>query len=290
MRTLLTIIVIGGLLVVGLSGGCARPTRPAGGSTGSRAEHARQNAESLAMNVVTGVANSQSRFISTTTGEFVPPPSGAAMVVSPQGVSSTAMKQPPQPPRITNASRETPQMSAHRDPLAQRSASRPASPTMVREHVKSSMPYTSELEADDDALAVAQGVIEQRLAALDPPVYYRPTLNEVKQEFVRKESRTVSEPNSAVTKEFIDHKLIEPGKRLVYVEYDLDLTAEQIRELHTRERAAMLFKGLLGFTCIALAGFLFLRADEWTKGYLTHWLACGAVVLAGGAVAALYFI
>jgi hypothetical protein len=41
---------------------------------------------------------------------------------------------------------------------------------------------------------------------------------------------------------------------------------------------------------VALAGFLFLRADEWTKGYLTSWLAIAAVVLAGGAAAAFLFV
>ena len=40
----------------------------------------------------------------------------------------------------------------------------------------------------------------------------------------------------------------------------------------------------------ALAGFLFLRADEWTRGYLTTWLALCAAVLAGGAAAALVFV
>ena len=35
---------------------------------------------------------------------------------------------------------------------------------------------------------------------------------------------------------------------------------------------------------------LFLRADEWTRGYLTTWLALAAAVLAGGAAAALVFV
>ena len=41
---------------------------------------------------------------------------------------------------------------------------------------------------------------------------------------------------------------------------------------------------------MALAGFLFLRLDEWTKGYLTSWLALGAAALGGGVVAALVFV
>jgi hypothetical protein len=39
-----------------------------------------------------------------------------------------------------------------------------------------------------------------------------------------------------------------------------------------------------------VAGFLFLRADVWTMGYLTRWRARGAVTLAGAAAAALIFI
>jgi len=136
-------------------------------------------------------------------------------------------------------------------------------------------------------------MIQQRLAALDPPVQYHPTLNEVKLEFVRKDSRAISKPSDAVMaamKEEYQKRGLDEGKGLVYVEYDLEVTADQIRELHMRDRVAILFKALAALSCVALASFLFLRADEWTKGYLTRWLACGAVVLVGGAAAALYFI
>lgn len=297
MRSLLALALIGGLLAVGLSGGCTRPVKPPGGSPGSKAEHARQNAEGLALNVVSGVANAHERFVSTTTAAAASPSSSSATIISPQGTSSTAVRpasQPASPPPpvptssqwAVNAGRDTPQMSA----TTQKPSVRPTWPAIIRERVRSSTPYTSEAEAEDDALVAAQNTIQQRLAELDPPIYYRPTLNEVKQEFVRKDSRTISEPSAAVMKEFVDHNVIEPGKRLVYVEYDLDVTANQIRELHTRDRVAILFKALAGLTCVALASFLFLRADEWTKGYLTRWLACGSVVLVGGAAAALYFI
>jgi hypothetical protein len=41
---------------------------------------------------------------------------------------------------------------------------------------------------------------------------------------------------------------------------------------------------------VALAGFLFLRFDDWTRGYLTSWLAFLAAGLAGGVAAALFLV
>jgi hypothetical protein len=68
------------------------------------------------------------------------------------------------------------------------------------------------------------------------------------------------------------------------------VTAEQVRELRSQERVASGMRVLGIVVAVALAGFLFLRADEWTKGYLTHWLALGAALLAGGAAALLIFV
>ena len=73
--------------------------------------------------------------------------------------------------------------------------------------------------------------------------------------------------------------------RRVDVEYDVEVTADQVRHLRTRDRLGDTLRVFGGLSVIALAGFLFLRADEWTKGYLTRWLAMAAVLLAGGTAA-----
>jgi hypothetical protein len=169
---------------------------------------------------------------------------------------------------------------------------RPGSPAIIRERVSSANLHLSDAEIEEDAFANAQNVIEQRLAELDPPLKYRPSLNEVKTEYIRKDSRSTRPPSEAVKEvyknEFANEK-IDPDK-LKYVEYDVEVTADQIRDLRTRDRITLAFRVFAGLTCVAMACFLFLRADEWTKGYLTHWLAFAAVALAGGAAAALFLV
>jgi hypothetical protein len=150
------------------------------------------------------------------------------------------------------------------------------------------MPFSNVAEAEEDALTNARSVIEERLAKLDPPVVYRPSLNEVKNEFARKDSLTTHPPSQAEREELAKHAV--SSNKLLYAELDVEVTADQIRELRTRDRVSLALRAFSGLTFIALASFLFLRADEWTKGYLTRWLACGAVVLVGGAAAALYFV
>ena len=48
---------------------------------------------------------------------------------------------------------------------------------------------------------------------------------------------------------------------------------ELVRELRTRDRIVSALRVFGVVTAVALAGFLFLRLDEWSKGYLTSWLA-----------------
>ena len=46
-------------------------------------------------------------------------------------------------------------------------------------------------EAQPDAINVACDLVQLRLSELDPPVRYRPTPNELENEFLRRDSRTV---------------------------------------------------------------------------------------------------
>ncbi len=157
----------------------------------------------------------------------------------------------------------------------------------MRERVVSTVPYATEAEADEDALAQARDVVEQKLAALDPPVRYKPSIGEVRGEFIRKDSRTVRGPDAREKAILAEANL---GTNLVYVEYDVEVTADQVREMRSQERVSGGLRILGMLVAVSLAGFLFLRADEWTKGYLTRWLAFAAVLLAGGAAAALIFV
>jgi hypothetical protein len=264
-------------LAVALTAGC-HDRGQRGGPAGSKPDAARKQAESLAVNGFLGAAKQQAESFNISArirnGETVPPR------VPPHEVS------PPSAPSLI----DLPQPKA---------LPRPGAPPIIRERVVSSISQVNEDDADKEAIIAAQDLIERRLAELDPPVRYRPSANEVEKEFLRRDSKTVTQLRYATDKraelmrkslkEAYDLSPEEIGRR-VDVEYDVEITADQVRHLRTRDRVGDMLRVFGAVAVVALAGFLFLRADEWTKGYLTHWLAMAAVLLAGGAAAALYFV
>ncbi len=280
------LLLIAGLLAAFGVAGCAGRSAPqSGGARGSKPDEARKQAELLTVNVVNGVAAAeakvQSRAKSTFGDLFGKLRLANAALAAAQDIS-TPSKTTPATPTATS----TP-------PAKQQPAPRPrlTSAPAIKELVASSQPAVSEADADEDALTVAQDTIERRLAELDPPVRYRPSVNELKNEFLRRDSRTVQHPKPEQLKELVNTGL-DPklAPNLVSVEYEIIVSADQVRELRTRDRLAdgMRIIGLL--TAVSLAGFGFLRLDQWTRGHLTRWLAIGAAALAGGAAAALYFV
>jgi hypothetical protein len=305
-RHQLTTAVVCGLLAITMAGGCSR-VPPPGGAMGSKPEKARKQAEELALNVVNGVAKTQAKSVPGLTknsgngrpGQTVTTTSSGSRftVISPIGVTQERLEASA-PPSSTSPNAPQPksvspplQMTAVKDSTPPKSPPRPGSPAIIKEHVVSSIPYASEAEAEDDALTNARDVVERRLGELDPPVRYRPSLNEIKNEFARKDSRNIQRPAQAELDEYIKNGMKpELVAKLVSAEYDVEVTADQIRELRTKDRVTTTLRAFSGLIFIALAGFLFLRADDWTKGYLTRWLACTAVILVGGAAAALYFV
>jgi hypothetical protein len=290
-----------GLLAIIPIGGCSASTQPpqppqAGGAQGSKADRARTQAESLALNVVTGVAKSQAKAVPELTKKEKGGLGGIFTIIRPQDilqvktgtstqVSTNAAKHEPESASASPS--PSPQMIAMDVPLEPKSPPRPGSPAIIRERISSSIPHMSEAEAEDDVLNVAQFTIEKRMAELDPPVKYRPSVNEIKSEFIRKDSRTTRLPSEEQKAEYARNGL---STKWYTVEYDIEVTADQIRELRTRDRITIAFRVIAGLTFVALSCFLFLRADEWTKGYLTRWLACGAVALVGGATIALFLV
>jgi len=210
-----------------------------------------------------------------------PPPPAPPPAPNPPGV----------PPQITvtmNSKPDAPKPPASYppEPLARHMA-RAASPVVISERVITEIPYPTEAEADARALEEAQKIIEKKLKELDPPVDYLPPVAVVKNEYVKKDSRLVRLPTEAEKDAFAQSGYARDRK---YVEYTVELTAEQVRELRTRNRVADGLRGLGVLAAVSLAGFLFLRLDEWSKGYLTSWLALGAAALGGGVIAAVVFV
>ena len=257
--------------------GCARSAplpQHGGGSTASKADKARKDSEALALNAVNGAANAQAQAVPGAARhdrgvQFnvrIGPNKTEPGAKGPVGPPSA-----PPPPPVATAPKSTP---------------RPGSAAVVRERVVSAVAAT-ESEAETDALAQACDLVARKLGELDPPVRYKPSAAEVKAEFLRKDSRTARPPDAEQRELFAGAGITG---NLVYVEYDVEVTADQVRELRSQERAGAALRVLGMLVAIALAGFLFLRADEWTKGYLTSWLAIAAVVLAGGAAAAFIFV
>jgi hypothetical protein len=284
-------------LCVALAGCAAKPAPREGGAPSSKAEKARKDAEALAVGAVNTAATAQAKAVPETAvqrdiswlgGHFtidretgkpaVHLTKAGTAAKAPVVVSAPAPKSaPPTPAPVVVA----------KGPPTPKTAPRPGPAAVFRERVVSTLPYATEAEAEEDALTQARDLVEQKLAALDPPVRHKTSIGEVKAEFVRKDSRTVRPPDAEEKEAFA---LYGVSGNLVYVEYDVEVTADQVRELRAQERVSAGLRVLGVLVAVALAGFLFLRADEWTRGYLTSWLALAAVTLGGGAVAALLCI
>ncbi|MBM3980877.1 MAG: hypothetical protein FJ304_11440 [Planctomycetes bacterium] len=259
--------------------GCGTKPTPqphGGGSTNSKAEKARKDAEQLALSGVGGGATAHAKAepsvaVRRDTGFNVAlrpnPPGGAVKGTAP------AVTAPPVAPAPA--------------PVAKGPTSVPRPGWLVHEHIVSTIPYATEAEADEDAVAQARELVEKKLSELDPPLKHKPSLAEVRTEFVRKDSRRVRHPDAAEKEAFAQYGVTG---NLVYVEYDVEVTAEQVRELRAQGRVSAGLRVMGALVAVALAGFLFLRADEWTKGYLTSWLALGAIALAAGAAAAVILV
>jgi hypothetical protein len=264
-------------LVVALSTGCRSRNSERGGARGAKPDAARKQAESMALSGIKGAAEAQATIF----------------------IAANVPERDQNPTRIAPSLGPAPSIPATPDIPQPKALTRPGAPPIIREHVVSAVPTLNEADAEKEAILAAQELIERRLAELDPPVRYRPSVNEVEKEFLRRDSRTVTPLRDASGKDAEHLRKVlkeelglspEEIARRVSVGYDVEVTPDQVRHLRTRDRIGDALRVFGAVAVVALAGFLFLRADEWTKGYLTRWLAMGAVLLAGGAAAALYFV
>lgn len=79
--------------------------------------------------------------------------------------------------------------------------------------------------------------------------------------------------------------VLEDGTALIQLTIDFKLDSSHIRSFRKMERSSLsaIVVGLLAV--VFLASWLYYRLDEWSKGYLTSWLAIGlaaAGIIVGG--------
>jgi hypothetical protein len=299
-RSTYRVLALAGVVAVAACAGGCRDRGPApGGATNRKAREARQQAEQMAVDGVKGAAaelfaNHPDLDRRTTAQKVADYVTSAASAVLPgkaapatAKVNATPAAPPPAPPAAPARPDESSAVVvASARPPAPAADPKPSGNVVIREKVSSNLARPDPAAADDDALEQAAARIEQRLRELDPPVLYRPSAGVVRNEYVRRGSRAVVDPSDA------EKKLLgQEGKGdWKYVEYTVEVTADQVRELRARARVGSALRVLGVVAGVALAGFLFLRLDEWTKGYLTSWLAFAAVALAGGVAAALVLV
>ena len=284
-------------IVAALAAGCGAKSPPAGGANTDKAKEARKQAEAIALLSVKTAADAQAEAVPGAAHKSFLEKMGLASTPAP---SPQRPKTPPAPPApappaapassggLTSpgspGSPAAPTITTKVDP---KPAARPSSPPVIKERVSSDIPCATEAEAEEKALEQAQRKVTEALARLDPPVRFEPSLAVVKNEFVRKDSRTVRRLTPPEQEEWKKHGY-SPDR--MFVEYDVEVSADQVREFRSQDRVAYAIRILAGLTAVALVGFLFLRIDERTKGYLTSWLAVTAFALAGGVAAALVFV
>ncbi|MBX9584835.1 MAG: hypothetical protein K2X87_31410 [Gemmataceae bacterium] len=297
-RSTYRVLALAGVVAVAAcAGGCRGRVGPEpGGATNRKAREARQQAEQMAVDGAKGAAevlvvhhpdlDKRNRVVKGLSR-------GWAWVMSSGGGGDPAAAvrvntpaPPPVPPLLPTPPADAAAPPPPADPAPD---PKPSGNVLVRERVVGKLARPTEAAADAAALDAAAGRIEERLQDLDPPVHYRPSAAEVRNEYVRRGSRTVKDPDGFERGE-LDKTWPGKGKDYKYVEYTVEVSADQVRELRTRARVGSALRVLGVVAGVALAGFLFLRLDEWTKGYLTSWLAFAAVALAGGVAAALVLV
>ncbi len=141
--------------------------------------------------------------------------------------------------------------------------------------------------ATTDAVEQARVEIGKQLDLLDPPVARRPSLETVRAKYVVPNSAVTVQPPDDLKADWAKAKL-ETNR--VWGQVDVEVTAEQVRQLRGEERT-MAVGRVVAVLVLVLAGLAgFFRLDLLTKGHLTAVLGVGLAALgAAGATAAVYF-
>jgi hypothetical protein len=145
-------------------------------------------------------------------------------------------------------------------------------PLIRIERICSENSYTNRDKALNDALNQAQAKIMQQLRLLEPPVMTRPSLAQIRHDFVKR-----NEEKKPTEAEKTGWKAggLDPNR--VWVEIDVELTEAQVQKLRAGDRVSDGIRGAGVILALVAAAYGFLRLDAWTKGYLTLWLALAAI-------------
>jgi len=154
----------------------------------------------------------------------------------------------------------------------------------VKFRVRSEAPHASKEKALNDALAVARLKLAEKLAAFDPPIRTLPTVEQVRNEYIRPESVTEVQPKAEDKAAWEAAKL---DTNRVWVDVDVELSDDQVRQLRSVGRLEKTGVFAAGAFVLALGLFGFLRLDAWTKGYLTTVIGIGVAAAVVAAMALL---
>jgi hypothetical protein len=292
------LVLLGGLLMPISS---CQPAHHAGGASHRKAEQARRQAEQLAEAALRGAAEASMRSAANTgsrrrlqrwwqqTRQLI-----GLHTTPDNSAPAPLVVQPIEPPIEINPPVSRP---ATRQP---KSPPRPGPVAVIRERIVNRVPRPSENDALEDALLVAAELLAQRLAELDPPLDVQLTPEEIRQHYIRWDSREVipfgqrlrqQEPRALQLKPLLE-LVVTPAEmdRLVDVEFDVEVTSEQLRQLRSYRRSELAFSTIALVTFALGAIYLLLQLHEWSKGYLTRWLWLGAALLFLLAVAIWYYV
>jgi hypothetical protein len=159
--------------------------------------------------------------------------------------------------------------------------------SVIRLRVRSEAPHATREKALADALILARLEITKRLGLLESPVWIAPSLEAVRNQYLRPESVRYEPVSQEARADLIANQL-DPNQW--YATVDVQVSEEQIRHLRAGQRLDSAWGvGMVSLVVVA-ALFGFLRLDAWTRGYLTTGLALSMAAVAGGAVALLFLV
>lgn len=154
----------------------------------------------------------------------------------------------------------------------------------IKFRVRSEAPHASKEKALNDALSVARFKLAEQLATLDPPVRALPTVEQVRNEYIRPESVTEVQPKPEDKAAWEAAKL---DTNRVWVDVDVEVSDDQVRQLRSVGRLEKTGLFAAGAFVLVLGLFGFLRLDGWTKGYLTTVIGVGIAAAVVAAMALL---
>lgn len=128
--------------------------------------------------------------------------------------------------------------------------------------------------ARDSALVAAQIQIRSWLVQQDPPIRHVPSLDTIRREMLRHTDQPEEETVL--------------GDREYKVTAIVELRPYHVHSLRSRDRTVSGLWLLGGGLAILGVVAIFLRIDEWTKGFLTRWLVAVGIAIIGALIATIF--